>query len=82
MNFICKRCDKDYKKRSRLIEHLQKKNSCEVVKQDISCRNLLIEMGVDPDEKYECNFCSRVLDNKAYYRYHQSMCSKAFEKKK
>lgn len=83
MDFICKRCDQQFKTKSQLKTHLQRKNPCIYIHNDID-RNNLIEELYDRklnDKTYECEYCHMKFNHSSGKSHHKKICkSKPLDK--
>jgi len=59
MKFICNICNRNFKQKSHLIDHENKKNKCS--KDDIV---------INGKKKYKCNICKKLFDTKCNYIKH------------
>jgi hypothetical protein len=83
MDFICKRCDQEFKTKSQLKTHLQRKNPCIFNKIDFD-RNILIEELYERnlnDKTYDCEYCNMKFNHSSGKSHHKKICkSKPLDK--
>jgi hypothetical protein len=79
MVFECFRCGYKCPARSKLVEHLSRKNVCEPIRQNISVESVYNHYQKIWNEKkvYRCDFCELVSDtNDVNFRNHKVRCKK------
>jgi predicted transposase YbfD/YdcC len=80
---VCKRCGYEGKLKHHLISHLQKKNKCEAINEDVTIESLLNE--IDPrynNITYDCIHCNRTFNDKSNLSRHEKVCKKNHRNKK
>jgi long-subunit acyl-CoA synthetase (AMP-forming) len=78
MEFVCKRCATIFSTKSRLKTHLQRKNICEFIEQDLD-RDLLIEELCNRrlnDKTFDCEFCDIKFNHASGKSQHKKICKK------
>ena len=69
--FKCNKCEKEFKRKWDLERHLNKKNPCKKIIQDIQKNDELIEKDEKP---YGCDFCKRSYKHKYHMNRHLKTC--------
>ena len=69
--FKCNKCEKEFKRKWDLERHLNKKNPCKKIIQDIQKNDELIEKDEKP---YGCDFCKRSYKHKYNLTKHLKTC--------
>ena len=67
----CKRCELEFKLKSDLIRHLNRKRICMAIGGDILRIELLKELNEKGDKKVECSKCNNIYKNKESLRRHK-----------
>lgn len=69
--FVCKRCLVEFKQKSNLINHLNRKNICMAIESDILPNELIKELNDKGEDKVECSKCNNIYKNKNSLRMHK-----------
>lgn len=69
--FVCKRCLVEFKQKSNLINHLNRKNICMAIESDILPSELIKELNDKGEDKVECSKCNNIYKNKNSLRMHK-----------
>jgi hypothetical protein len=85
MQYICKRCNYTTNRKSSLLNHLNKKKTCKVTHEDISCEDLIIEVNNMKYEElknkepkiYKCVYCNKIFGHSSNFYRHKRTCKHA-----
>jgi hypothetical protein len=77
----CKRCGYESDRLFNLMKHLQKKNTCKPILENIAIEKLIEDINnkknVDPStRKFPCDFCNREFPHRQNKYRHQKTCKK------
>ena len=77
MTFTCKRCGYESHLKTHLIRHLNKKNTCHAILEDIDRSHLVSELEKKYNEKtYDCEFCQKKFNSASNKSKHRQTCKK------
>lgn len=76
MSFSCKRCGYECEAKYLLKRHLQRKNPCRVLHQDLSPQQLLDELSDDPKKTLKCKYCKSTFTLSSNLYRHRKKCQK------
>jgi hypothetical protein len=82
-SFICKRCDSLFTIKSHLKSHLQRKNPCEFINDDLDREDLIEELYQRKlnDKTYDCDYCNMKFNHSSARSRHKKTCkSKPLDK--
>jgi hypothetical protein len=83
MAFICKRCNIGFSSKTRLKTHLQRKNPCEYIENNIDAEILIDELYERKinDKTYDCEYCNKKFNSTSGKSQHKKICkSKPLDK--
>jgi len=83
MAFICKRCNVGFSSKTRLKTHLQRKNPCEYIENNIDAEILIDELYERKinDKTYDCEYCNKKFNSTSGKSQHKKICkSKPLDK--
>lgn len=76
MEFICKRCNVIFYTKARLKSHLQRKNICKFLNEDLDVNILLEELDTRQlnDKTYDCEYCNKKFNSSSNKSKHKKIC--------
>lgn len=71
--FKCERCEKVFKQKCNLVQHLMTISPCPASDSDRTRKDILLEL-TPSDKKYECSHCNKCFSQSASYSRHKKLC--------
>ena len=72
--YSCKRCGYSIDKKYNYLKHLNRKNSCKILLENISIEDLKKEIENKEEKKYDCKFCIKNFNCKQGKYQHEKRC--------
>ena len=79
MKFVCKRCGYQTNVRQALIKHLQRKNPCKTLLEDVPIHELLEESRYVKEvneDSLPCEYCSQLFNDRSNLHKHKQICKR------
>jgi hypothetical protein len=76
MEYKCKRCNTIFKCKAYLKSHLQRKNPCQFIRDDIDREDLIEELSERKlnDKTYDCEYCNKKFNHASTKTQHKKIC--------